>query len=403
MAGSGPPMGMPPVVSGRRGMMPGMAGSGPPMGSSGGFGPGAGRPDMAGSGLGSSGVMPGAGSIRACMPADGSPGMPGSDSLTGGAPGDLAGNAGASVEPAKAERETFMVKAERAMQQGNEKLAFDYVYASALAEDSTEVLDKFMWVNAFKRPAVAVRWGIGVDVTVSPKSYEGNYYPVGSTQTIPERTSKNRRTGGGQRGGAWPGGLVVAAVGGPRMRSTKRWCAAAMPGCFGHGRRLSRRGRSRAPSRVRRCWPRLSANWVTSCSAGCGKRSRAATTVRSSCNLGRHRRVAGRQPGWRHPGSTGCWRWLSRKARRWRYARHAVVRMRAAGSRPGMSAPVGMSAARDVGQAGAEVGPVRQPGAASRCRQHNQLDGGRYAAGQGQHQGTAEESGRSGHRRVGGV
>ena len=62
-------------------------------------------------------------------------------------------------EPAKVERETFMVKAERAMQQGNEKLAFDYLFASALAEDATEVLDKFMWVNAFKRPAVAVRWG----------------------------------------------------------------------------------------------------------------------------------------------------------------------------------------------------------------------------------------------------
>ena len=39
------------------------------------------------------------------------------------------------------------------MQQGNEKQAFDYLYASALAEDGTEVLDKFRWVNAFKRPA----------------------------------------------------------------------------------------------------------------------------------------------------------------------------------------------------------------------------------------------------------
>ena len=67
-----------------------------------------------------------------------------------------------------------MAKAEAAMQRGNEKLAFDYVYASALAEDSTDVLDKYRWVNAFKRPSVAVRWGIGVDLSVSPKSYEGN-------------------------------------------------------------------------------------------------------------------------------------------------------------------------------------------------------------------------------------
>ena len=150
------------------------------------------------------------------MPGAGYPGMPGSGSPTGGGvPGDFGlVNAGASVEPAKAARETFVAKADRAMQQGNEKLAFDYLYASALAEDSTEVLDKFMWVNAFKRPAVAVRWGIGVDVTVSPKSYEGNYYPVGSTQNIPERASRNRRTGGGQpRGGP---GTGSGGSGGPR-------------------------------------------------------------------------------------------------------------------------------------------------------------------------------------------
>ena len=165
----------------------------------------AGYPGMPGAGGMPAGYpgMPGAGG----MPA-GYPGMPGVGGMpgSGAAPGSQPG-----VEPAKVERETFMVKAEHAMQQGNEKLAFDYMYASALAEDSTDVLDKFMWVNAFKRPAVAVRWGIGVDLTVSPKSYEGNYYPVGSSQTIPETHESPIATGGGQqRGGAggrpsgWP-------------------------------------------------------------------------------------------------------------------------------------------------------------------------------------------------------
>ena len=131
------------------------------------------------------------------------------------------------------------------MRQGNEKLAFDCLYASALAEDSTEVLDKFMWVSAFKRPAVAVRWGIGVDLKVSPKSYEGNYYPVGSTQSVPDRASRgNRRTGGpggaggvGGAGGAGGGsGRRPSGAGGSPMPGAGMMPGAgAMPGAAGMG------------------------------------------------------------------------------------------------------------------------------------------------------------------------
>ncbi len=105
------------------------------------------------------------------------------------------------------------------MQQGNEKQAFDYLYASALAEEETDVLDKFRWVNAFKRPAVAVRWGIGVQVTVSPKNYEGSYYPVGSTQSIPDKPTRSRQDGQSRGPGmAGPGGPGMAGPGGPGGR-----------------------------------------------------------------------------------------------------------------------------------------------------------------------------------------
>jgi hypothetical protein len=127
-------------------------------------------------------------------------------------PSGMAGTAAGGqpgTTPAAAARETFTAKAERALREGNERLAFDYLYASALAEDATDVLDKYTWVTAFKRPMLAVRWGIGVELTVSPKSYEGNYYPVGTTQTLPERGSTRGRRGAGQTaqhgGGAGPG------------------------------------------------------------------------------------------------------------------------------------------------------------------------------------------------------
>ncbi len=110
-------------------MPPGYPGSG----ASGGMPPGY-------PGSGASGGMP--------------PGYPGSGYPGGGmpnAPGSLPGSMAGTEAPAIAERETFVTKAELFMQQGNEKQAFDYLYASALAEDGTEVLDKFLWVNAFKR------------------------------------------------------------------------------------------------------------------------------------------------------------------------------------------------------------------------------------------------------------
>ena len=159
----------------------------------------------------------------------GYPGTPGRSGYPGGypgggmpgAPGGLPGNAAGTAAPAEPEPETLLTKAEYAMQQGNEKQAFDYLYASALAEEKTDVLDKFLWVNAFKRPAMAVRWGIGVQVTVSPKNYEGSYYPVGSTQSIPDKPTRSRQNDGQSRGGpgmAGPGGPGMAGPGGPGGR-----------------------------------------------------------------------------------------------------------------------------------------------------------------------------------------
>ncbi|MHB0960918.1 MAG: hypothetical protein ACYC0X_33575 [Pirellulaceae bacterium] len=216
---SGPPGGYP-------GMPGGASGGGPPGGYPGMPGGASGYPGMPGGGGGYPG-MPGGSSGYPGMPggSSGYPGMPGGATGSGypgsmgsgypGAPGALPGSMAGAEEPAEPERETFIMKAERSMQQGNDKQALDYVYASAVAEEGTEVLDKFRWVNAFKRPAVAVRWGLGVQVTVSPKNYDGSYYPVGSTQTLPEKSSRTRRNDGQPRGGAGASGPGMMGPGRP--------------------------------------------------------------------------------------------------------------------------------------------------------------------------------------------
>ncbi|MHB8953064.1 MAG: hypothetical protein ACYC4U_08780 [Pirellulaceae bacterium] len=216
---SGPPGGYP-------GMPGGASGGGPPGGYPGMPGGASGYPGMPGGGGGYPG-MPGGSSGYPGMPggSSGYPGMPGGATGSGypgamgsgypGAPGALPGSTDGTEEPAEPERETFIMKAERSMQQGNDKQALDYVYASAIAEEGTEVLDKFRWVNAFKRPAVAVRWGLGVQVTVSPKNYDGSYYPVGSTQTLPEKSSRTRRNDGQPRGGAGASGPGMMGPGRP--------------------------------------------------------------------------------------------------------------------------------------------------------------------------------------------
>ncbi len=119
-------------------------------------------------------------------------------------PGMLGFGSGVRLPPPEPKPETLVEKAERVIRDGKEKEAFDYLYASMLVDDSSDLLGKYRWSNALKRPVLAVRWGIGVDVTVSPKNYEGSYYPLGSNQNLPDRSRRggnrgNRRggTGGG--------------------------------------------------------------------------------------------------------------------------------------------------------------------------------------------------------------
>ena len=102
--------------------------------------------------------------------------------------------------------ETLQQKAESAIRLGQEKLAFDYLYASALAEDASQLVGQYQWANGLKRPVAGVRWAVGVNVSVSPKNYDGTYYPLGTTQDIPDRVSRRSRRGGATRGGGTRGG-----------------------------------------------------------------------------------------------------------------------------------------------------------------------------------------------------
>ncbi|MGE0756697.1 MAG: hypothetical protein AB7O38_06740 [Pirellulaceae bacterium] len=137
-------------------------------------------------------------------------GLPGDVNTDGGVPG--------AAPPPKPT--TLDGLAKYANQQGRDKDAFLYWYAWGLTSDAgaSEVLSSYQWVPALRRPALAVRWGIGMTVTAPPR-FEGDPKPIGTTQGL--SIGKRREGGGGAGGGTdgvpggdLAGGLDVGASGG---------------------------------------------------------------------------------------------------------------------------------------------------------------------------------------------
>jgi hypothetical protein len=182
-------------------------GSGGPQGSQ----PGSGGPQGSQPG-GPQGSQPGPGGPGANPGGPGAPaGAAGAGNQGGGLGGFLGGllGGGKSDQPAAEATASpsadLIAQAEAAMRNGKEKAAFQLLYGSALVDDESELLDQYMWVNALKHPALAVRWGVGVHVVV-PKTLTGSYYPVGEDQNLPERRSRRGGRGGGYGGGYDGGG-----------------------------------------------------------------------------------------------------------------------------------------------------------------------------------------------------
>lgn len=119
--------------------------------------------------------------------------------------------------------QTFADMAEQAFQRGDNRAAFQYLYAHALTAEpaaAKQLLDKMGYSSTLKRPLLAVRWAVGAEIKGAAQLLQ-NPYPIGVNQNIPTR--KPRREGGG----AQPGGADPAAIYGAG--------AGAMPGMAGGG------------------------------------------------------------------------------------------------------------------------------------------------------------------------
>lgn len=97
---------------------------------------------------------------------------------------------------------TLADMAAQAFQQGRDKMAFQFLFAHAVTADDAparELLGKMGWIGPPKRPGLAVRWGIGIEFNAG--GHEGNIYPIGTNQKMPDKGRGGGRGDGGQGGG----------------------------------------------------------------------------------------------------------------------------------------------------------------------------------------------------------
>lgn len=140
------------------------------------------------------------------QPAGGLPGEIGAAGTQGGIPGGPEGGA----PPAPTTLDGF---AKQAFRQGRDREAIQFLQGWALTSDAgaSEVLSNVRWVSGLKRPVLAVRWGVGLQLTI-PRGFTGDAKPIGSQQTFGTGGTRNRQ--GGQPGSADMGAAGGLGVGG---------------------------------------------------------------------------------------------------------------------------------------------------------------------------------------------
>ena len=97
--------------------------------------------------------------------------------------------------------QTFAGRAASAFQQGKDGEAIRYLFADGLSNASSQTLTKFRWVKGLKQPALAVRWGIGVNY-VPAKGFSGDPRAIGTGPQTVNKGGGNGRDGGGYEDGA---------------------------------------------------------------------------------------------------------------------------------------------------------------------------------------------------------
>ena len=157
-----------------------------------------------GDAMGGYGEMAGMGGFGAGM----DPGGEGSgmgDMAGMGGMGDMAGMGGGQGPAPK----TLAELANVSYKQGKDKQAIDLIYAAAIADETPDnILARYRWIPGAKRPGLAVRFGLAVNVKTTPRDYKGDAKPIGTEQNLtPSRGNNNGNQGFGDGGfGAGPGG-----------------------------------------------------------------------------------------------------------------------------------------------------------------------------------------------------
>ena len=188
---------------------PGMGGMGGDMGDGGGMGmggPGMGdMSEMMGGTMGEGGEGMGMGG----------PGMGGMDDMSGmgegmgmggpgmGGMGDMSGMGGGQPTP-----KTLAEMANNSYAQGKDKQAIDLIYAAAIADENPDsILTRFRWIPGAKRPGLAVRFGLAINVKMTPRDYNGDAKPIGTEQKLTSNRGGNNGNQGFGDGSGGPPGL----------------------------------------------------------------------------------------------------------------------------------------------------------------------------------------------------
>ena len=133
-------------------------------------------------------------------------GMSGMEGMGGmGGMGGMSGMGGGQGPAPK----TLAEMANASYSQGKDKQAIDLIYAAAIADEAPDnILARFRWIPGAKRPGLAVRFGLAVNVKTTPRDYNGDAKPIGTEQKL--TSSRNGRNGnqgfGGEGFGGGPGG-----------------------------------------------------------------------------------------------------------------------------------------------------------------------------------------------------
>ncbi|MBA62063.1 MAG: hypothetical protein CMJ76_06815, partial [Planctomycetaceae bacterium] len=196
------------------GGMGGMGGMDGGMGGDMGEGMGMGGPGMGGMGGDMSEMMGGTMGQGGEGMGMGGPGMGGMSDMAGmGGMGDMSGMGGMGGGQGPAPK-TLAEMANNSYSQGKDKQAIDLIYAAAVADEKPDnILSRYRWIPGAKRPGLAVRFGLAINVKMSPRNYKGDAKPIGTEQKL----TANRGGNNGNQGAGGGPGMGGPGMGGPGM------------------------------------------------------------------------------------------------------------------------------------------------------------------------------------------